>query len=495
MRRAVQGLRMPEMHPPTVAFAMLPEAGHYIGTFRLARALRERGARVVYIGLADFEPVAKKQGFEYARFAEDLLPPGYVERFVASQEKPVRGLRRRWRKRRADERLFEAYLRCIEEGELDSCLQACAPDVLLCDTFVWYVALRALRLGMPVVNLSIILSLYPNSLVPPLVFAMRPGQTPLEPLRIRAAWWWLRLKFFFTKRLASQLLGWYRFPTRTHHLVDVFRRVAMRSGYPCVEGCTYWFGEMGPRLILPEIVLAPRAFQFERCPEDDRRYMGDIVDLDRREDPLDEGAIDPSKPLVYCSIGTSPSFYPHAGRFYSAVVKASELRRDWQFVLHIGDFAAADRLGPAGPNLLMRRRVPQLALLRRAAVMVNHGGLNSILECVQFGTPMVIVPEMRDQPGNAARATHLGIGLTVKMSRITAERLVHLASRAMADPEIGEGLARLKQATAAESGLESALRFIQPFLSARRNGTLRQPPFKALKPPEPPAAPVKRLSS
>src|SRR5262249_44158087 len=69
----------------TILFAVLPETGHYTGTFRLARALRARGHRIVYLGFADFESLVREQGFEFVSFAEALLPHGYMNQFVAFQ--------------------------------------------------------------------------------------------------------------------------------------------------------------------------------------------------------------------------------------------------------------------------------------------------------------------------------------------------------------------------------------------------------------------------
>jgi zeaxanthin glucosyltransferase len=445
----------------TIAFAMLSENGHYTGTFRLARSLRERGHRISYVGLADFEGLVKKQGFEFISFSEDLLPKGYLQDFITSLSNPPGGILSRYRKRQQDERIFSAYLNRIEDGNLDECLLSCQPDLLLCDTFVWYVAIRALKLGIPTINISIILSLFCNPRIPPIVYSILPRQGWRSALLVRGSWKWLRLKFFFTKRLASRLFGLYRFPTRMHHLVDIFIQIAKRSGCPMEENKSYWFGEMGPRLILPEVVLCPKAFQLPRSPEDGRRYLGYPVDTNRREEPFDGDALEKGKPLIFCSLGSSAFFYPHATRFFEAVVDASRKRADWQFILHVGDYQYADKLGPAGPNLLIQKRVPQLSLLGRASVMVTHGGLNSVMECLHFGVPMVIVPGMRDQPGNAARAVHHGIAVTTSMARITPDKLVNLIARAMEDSGIRQCLKRMQQEITEEQDLENILQFIE----------------------------------
>jgi MGT family glycosyltransferase len=246
-----------------------------------------------------------------------------------------------------------------------------------------------------------------------------------------------------------------------HHLVNVFKGIARRSGYALRENKTWWFGEMGPRLVLPEIVLCPRAFQFPEAPHDERRYVANFVDLERNEEPLSPSLPHNQTPLVYCSLGSSAFFYPHARRFFAAVIGVSRSRPEWQFVLHTGDVEGIERLGAPPSNLLIRKQVPQLALLAKAAVMVTHGGLNSIMECIHFEVPMVIVPAMRDQPGNAARARYHGIGLIARMSSISAGKLITLITSAMESREIRLNLARLKLQIAAEAGIEDCVQSIE----------------------------------
>lgn len=428
-------------HRLTVALAMLSDRGHYTGTFRLARALRARGHHVVYIGLACAREWVTSQGFDFVAFAEDVVPAaGSVSQ--------------------APEEQFQAFLTRIRDGTLDQCLRDSGADLVLCDTFVWYIALRALRLGLPVVNLSIILSLYPNAHIPPILSAQPAPHSAVARFRVRSAWAWLRLQFFFTKFIASRVRGTYRAPTRMHHLTDVFRHLAQQAGYPCREGKTYWFGETGPRLALPEVVLCPEAFQLPGKPADGRRYVGDYVDMARTEPPLPPKLADETRPIVYCSLGTCAGLYPHRRRFMAAVVGASRLRPDWLFVLQLSDDQALAQLA-ATTNLMAVPWVPQLAVLRRAAAMVTHGGLNSIMECVQLGVPMVIMPAARDQPGNAVRAARLGIALTADMARVGADHLVALLDRARADRALKDNQARLRQAIADEDGLAAAVRFIE----------------------------------
>lgn len=445
----------------TILFAMAGEAGHHTGTFRLARRLRDLGHRVSYLGIPDMEPVVAAQGFDFIPFAEDLLPRGYARRFAAERANPAPGLAAWWRRRVDDERFFQSYLSRIEDGSLDARLLQNRPDVILCDTLLWYVALRALRAGIPVVNLSIILATHANARIPPFIYSIRPEDTLWSRAQVRASWSWMRLSFLFKKRLASRVFGTFRQPTRMHHLIDEFERIAERSGRPCVEGETYVFTEVGPRLVLPEVMLCPRAFELPGSVEKGRIHVAEFVDDRRSEEPLAPGLIDEEKPLIVCSMGSSPGAYPHAQRFFEAVFEASRRRPDWQLVLHVSNRMSAVASLRAPENLLVREQIPQLTLLRSARAMVTHGGINSMMECTLAGVPMVVIPGARDQPGNAVRGVHHHLALTTSMATLTGEELVSLVAKAIDDPDLRRGLQRMREAIAEERGLPRAVAFIE----------------------------------
>jgi len=439
--------------PRDVLFAMLSEPGHLTGTFALARRLRARGHRVRFLAFATLHEWIERQGFDVVPFGE---PPRTDDTDASA--------------RRRGEARLASFLDLIRGGGLDERLCASGADVVVCDPFLWYVALRTLRLGLPTIGLSIILSLYPNVAVPPVTSGMLPSSRAGSPLRVRGAWSWLRLRYFFSKRVASALVGRFRSPEKLHHLIHLFKRLASSSGYPLREGRTWWFSEVGVRLPLAEIVLCPSVFQLPGAPDDGRIYAGEAIDLERSEPPIEQLELDGSKPLMLCSLGSSAEFYPQTARFFAAVVGASRLRPDWQFVLHTGEVATLRPAAELPGNLCVRRQVPQLALLARAAAMVTHGGLNSIRECIHFGVPMVVLPAARDQPGNAVRAQRLGIARTVDLATTDGRRLAALLESVMDDPAIAAGLDRVRAAIAAERGLDAAIELIESMAARRGAG-------------------------
>ena len=444
-----------------IVLAMHCEEGHGNASFGLAKHLRSRGHRVIYLGLMDSRKLVIEQGFEFVPFAEDILPEGALRESMESHAGSPPNLRRRWQRRLANERLFAEFLRRLSDGHLDKRLLSCKPDLLLCDACVWYVGLRALFLGIPTINLSISLPGRPNPHIPPYIYSRIPNSSWWGRMQVRADWFRLRCQFIFTKRLASILFGRFRSPARMHHLTGEFLRLARRSGIRRKENRTYWFSEIGPRLVVPEIVLPPQSFDFPHPPVIERRHLGDFVDLTRKEDAILLQALDQKKPLVYCTLGSASRFYPHASHFFRTVIAASRQREDWQWVLSMGARRETDKLSGSGSNLLVVKWAPQLSILQRAAVMVTHGGMNSIMECIHFEVPMVIVPGLRDQPGNMARAVHHGIAVTARMKDITAEELVKLVESAMQNADLRQALSRMKNRIAAENGMESAAELIE----------------------------------
>ncbi len=69
----------------TIVFAPYPETGHLNATFKIAKALKERGHRLFYLGLADFTDAVRQQGFEFRAMLEDLFPKGFMQQHAVKQ--------------------------------------------------------------------------------------------------------------------------------------------------------------------------------------------------------------------------------------------------------------------------------------------------------------------------------------------------------------------------------------------------------------------------
>jgi zeaxanthin glucosyltransferase len=67
-------------------------------------------------------------------------------------------------------------------------------------------------------------------------------------------------------------------------------------------------------------------------------------------------------------------------------------------------------LGAVPSNVIVVDQAPQIELLKRATLCITHAGLNTALESLAYGVPMVAIPIGYDQFGVAARIAYHGVG-------------------------------------------------------------------------------------
>src|SRR5581483_6720695 len=85
------------------------------------------------------------------------------------------------------------------------------------------------------------------------------------------------------------------------------------------------------------------------------------------------------------------------------------------------------------PNVRLERYVPQSLVLERAALVVSHGGLGTMLGAIYAGVPMVVISIGADQPMNASRARELGFARALDYEEVTSARLHEAAEAVLGD--------------------------------------------------------------
>ena len=98
-------------------------------------------------------------------------------------------------------------------------------------------------------------------------------------------------------------------------------------------------------------------------------------------------------------------------------------------------------------NFVLLETVPKMEVLKRAALFITHGGMNSVSEGLFHNVPLLVVPQGGDQYWIAKRVDELGAGLSISGMEpdpaILRQSVEHIASRSSfvhAASEIGESL-------------------------------------------------------
>ena len=98
---------------------------------------------------------------------------------------------------------------------------------------------------------------------------------------------------------------------------------------------------------------------------------------------------------------------------FSTIAEGVGERPGVQLILSIGPVLDPQQIRSLSKGAIVVSNAPQLKLLERSALCITHAGLNTALECLTRGVPMVAVPITNDQPGVAARIAYTKTGTVV----------------------------------------------------------------------------------
>ena len=163
------------------------------------------------------------------------------------------------------------------------------------------------------------------------------------------------------------------------------------------------------------------------------------------------------KPLIYASFGTTQNRNRH---LYDAVAKVTA-NLDAQVVLSLGGAETVELPKELPENLLVVPFAPQLEILEQAALMITHAGMNSTLESLAAGVPMVAVPIAHDQHGVSARIEWTGTGVGIPASECEPARLRNAIETVLGKASFRESARRFQRIISEGNGLARAADIIE----------------------------------
>ncbi|MBB3204360.1 MGT family glycosyltransferase [Rhodopirellula rubra] len=153
------------------------------------------------------------------------------------------------------------------------------------------------------------------------------------------------------------------------------------------------------------------------------------------------------QPLVYASLGTILGNAQHL--FHKIAEGCATL--DVQPVISLGRSMESESIPEFPGSAIAVRYAPQLDWLKRAALMITHGGMNTTLECLTNAIPMVVIPMVNDQPGIGARFNWSGCGESIPANSVSVDKLIKAITQVLRVPSYREN-ARLMQSAIERCG-------------------------------------------
>jgi MGT family glycosyltransferase len=382
---------------------------------------------VVYFQVADLEPAIRAAGLEFHPIGREEFPPGALRARVEELGK-LKGLAALRRAMRGIGQTARMLIRDAPAAIRDE-----GVDSLIVDQIEFAGGTVAEHLGLPFVSAAAALPINADASVPPVIFPWRHRAGVGARLRNwvgNAAFEWISAGMLRT--INRQRRAWGLSPARDFS--SLFSRLAQVAQLPAA-------------LELPGRALPPHF-----------HHTGPWTDAAGRA-PVDFPweRLDPGRPLAYASMGTLQNGVLRTFRMMAEACAGLEL----QLVISLGGGQDPALLGDLPGDPVVVGYAPQLDLIRQSALTISHGGLNTALESLQSGVPMVVLPVAYDQPGVGARVEWSGVGRSIPVGRLTADRLRDAVRTVLGHPAYRARARRLRSSIEADDGLNRAADLIE----------------------------------
>ncbi|MDA3647224.1 glycosyl transferase [Saccharopolyspora indica] len=401
-----------------IALAGMPAYGHLNPSLPIVRELVSRGVEVTYCTSAEFREQVEAAGCEFREYPRDV----FGSATIAEATRLGGPVRVAGEVLKAAE-VFVPFLLAEFEAE--------RPDAVVFDSNALWGRMAAAKLGLPMISLMTTVLIGTKEM---------PGMTFRE--------WTTMLREVIpnvtgpiaTRRRVQRRFGKETYPS---------------SGLPMRGDLTLF--------PVPEWMQPPSPSIDDTC-----RFVGPTIPAAGQHlDPELARFLDGPGPLVLVSLGTL-----HTGTeaFFRTCFEAlSDL--PIRALLATGARSDPALLGAPPENVLLRQSIPQLEVLRKAAAFVTHGGMNSALEGLACGVPLVVVPQQAEQLliGKAIADRGAATVLRHNLSHrpVPPEELRAAVRQALTDPSHRAAARNLSATLAEGGGAPAAADHIQNFLETR----------------------------
>ncbi len=378
-----------------IAFLLDPDPGHIFPILATAQSLVQSGQEIHLLGISDIQQFVNEPALIFHPVFEDVYPKGFILEYRRMQsENSTHFLK--------DNTIPRPHLESIINGQLDR---------LFVD----------LDLDLLIVTYSL----------------------AAEALLFRIKYSHIRLVFFTT---------WLRYENLTP-VNQAFSTIinlpeVMREKVFCFAGSTDIEKISKVLSGIPEIIPCPSEFDFPNKKYHNTVYhVGTSVQkCGVKSKFVDAIGIPDTKQIVYMSLGSqTPLFKEKAEQAFNAVYRLFVESSDMNsfLILSIGNEYINQNLKSVPNKIEVVRWAPQVEILSQASLMITHGGLGTIKECISFEVPMIVIPMIYDQFENAERVVHFNLGLKMNADDISVRNFYNNIKSSLLNESFRNGLAKM----------------------------------------------------
>ena len=411
----------------------VPTISHLNTMLSLGQELQRRGHRVTLFGIPDAKPSTLAMGLGFQTIGESEFPSGAVAQFMAQQGK-LAGIAV-WRHLiRWSQNLTAIFLK-----EAPQVLKRAGVEALLVDAGSVEGGTVAEFLNIPFATINNAVMCNQEAGVPPHGTPWSYSPTRLARLRNQVGYAFFDLIDRPTWKIIFEYRRKWKLPIYSSYN-DYYSPLAQLSQMPAEfefprTALPQWFHFTG--LYHSSVSREFVSFPYEKLT---------------------------GQPLIYASLGTLLN--RQMGIFHQIASACEDL--DAQLVISLGRATSLESFPELPGSPLVVGYAPQLELLQKTTLMITHAGLNTTLECLNNGVPMVAVPIAYDQPGIAARLAWTGAGEVVPLARLSISRLRSAIERVLTENSYKNSALRLQKAMHQLGGVSQAADIIEQMVATQK---------------------------
>lgn len=423
-----------------IALIVTGLTGNLHASLELASRFKKEGNKITYLAIRDVKIKVENNGFNYIQLpeithsisTEDLgLTQGatWFKKFIFSL-----------RDKRKNHKKIEDLLKLEEYKNIIASIK---PDITIIDRELHDIIFAVFSLKIPIV---ISTTWFSNKMgsglkLPPIRTNIIPGKG-IKGTSLFILFNWIYIKLKVRARIIANKIFFKDY--RRQGLLNYANKV----GFPTKEIVASNLPNLFVYPHIKTLSMTMNEMDFNHIPDKELHYIGPMVfesrdnnassKISEKLKTIFNQKLNDNKKLIFCSVSTLVS-----GDiiFLKKLISAVSNVNNYQLIITLGDKIDKNIFKNTPENVYLFNWVPQLEVLKHADLNINHGGINSINECIHFKVPMLVYSGKNfDQNGCAARIHYHGLGIMGDKDKDSSKEIKEKLERILSDKIYTENL-------------------------------------------------------